>query len=53
MTGHNIFRIAAWSFPMYLIMLAMVFVMIAVPELATWLPKQMIPVLPMAGIPAS
>jgi TRAP-type C4-dicarboxylate transport system permease large subunit len=53
MTGHNIFRIAAWSFPMYLIMLAMVFVMIAVPELATWLPKQMIPVLPMPGIPAS
>jgi C4-dicarboxylate transporter, DctM subunit len=53
MTGHNIFRIAAWSFPMYLIMLAMVFVMIAMPELATWLPKQMIPVLPMAGIPAS
>jgi C4-dicarboxylate transporter, DctM subunit len=46
MTGHNIFRIAAWSFPMFLIMLAMVFVMIAFPELATWLPKQMIPVLP-------
>jgi C4-dicarboxylate transporter, DctM subunit len=49
MTGHNIFRIAAWSFPMFLIMLAMVFVMIAMPELATWLPKQMIPVLPMGG----
>ena len=49
MTGHNIFKIAAWSFPMFLIMLAMVFVMIAMPELATWLPKQMIPVLPMSG----
>lgn len=42
MTGHNIFKIAAWSFPMYLIMLAMVFVMIAFPGLATWLPHQMI-----------
>jgi C4-dicarboxylate transporter, DctM subunit len=42
MTGHNIFKIAAWSFPMYLIMLGMVFVMIAWPELATWLPHQMI-----------
>jgi C4-dicarboxylate transporter, DctM subunit len=49
MTGHNIFKIAAWSFPMFLIMLGMVFVMIAFPELATWLPKQMIPVLPAAG----
>jgi C4-dicarboxylate transporter, DctM subunit len=46
MTGHNIFKIAAWSFPMYLIMLAMVFVMIAFPGLATWLPQQMIHVLP-------
>jgi C4-dicarboxylate transporter, DctM subunit len=45
MTGHNIFKIAAWSFPMYLIMLAMVFVMIAFPGLATWLPQQMIHVL--------
>jgi C4-dicarboxylate transporter, DctM subunit len=44
MTGHNIFKIAWWSFPMFLIMLAMVFVMIAWPELATWLPKMMIPV---------
>lgn len=45
MTGHNIFRIAAWSFPMFVIMLIMVFVMIDFPALATWLPKQMIPVL--------
>jgi C4-dicarboxylate transporter, DctM subunit len=43
MTGHNIFRIARWSLPMFLIMLAMVFVMIAVPGLATWLPQQMLP----------
>jgi C4-dicarboxylate transporter, DctM subunit len=42
MTGHNIFKIAGWSFPMYLIMLGMVFVMIVWPELATWLPHQMI-----------
>jgi C4-dicarboxylate transporter, DctM subunit len=48
MTGHNIFRIAWWSLPMFLIMLAMVFVMIGWPELATWLPTQMIPVLPPA-----
>jgi hypothetical protein len=40
------FRIAAWSFPMFLIMLGMVFVMIAFPELATGLPRQMTPVMP-------
>jgi len=45
MTGYNIFRIAWWSLPMFLIMLVMVFVMIAFPELATWLPRQMIPTL--------
>jgi C4-dicarboxylate transporter, DctM subunit len=49
MTGHNIFKIAWWSAPMFAIMLAMVFVMIAWPELATWLPKQMIPVLGAGG----
>jgi C4-dicarboxylate transporter, DctM subunit len=43
MTGHNIFRIAQWSLPMFLIMLAMVFVLIGVPGLATWLPQQMLP----------
>jgi C4-dicarboxylate transporter, DctM subunit len=43
MTGHNIFRIARWSFPMFLIMFAMVFIMIALPGLATWLPQQMLP----------
>jgi C4-dicarboxylate transporter, DctM subunit len=44
MTGHNIFRIARWSLPMFLIMLIMVFVMIAFPGLATWLPSLMLPV---------
>jgi C4-dicarboxylate transporter, DctM subunit len=44
MTGHNMFRIALWSFPMFMIMVAMVFILIAFPELATWLPRQMIPV---------
>ena len=38
MTGHNIFKIARWSMPMFLIMLIMVFVMIELPGLATWLP---------------
>jgi tripartite ATP-independent transporter DctM subunit len=44
MTGHDMFKIAKWAFPQFLIMVAMVFVLIAVPELATWLPQQMIPV---------
>lgn len=44
MTGHNMFRVAKWSIPMFLIMAVMVFILIAIPELATWLPKQMIPV---------
>jgi tripartite ATP-independent transporter DctM subunit len=44
MTGRNIFKIAAWSFPMFLIMLIMAFVLIEFPALATWLPKQMSPV---------
>jgi tripartite ATP-independent transporter DctM subunit len=42
MTGHNIFRIARWSAPMFAIMVAMVFVLIAFPELATWLPSKML-----------
>jgi tripartite ATP-independent transporter DctM subunit len=46
MTGHNIFAIAWWSMPMFLIMLAMAFILIAFPELATWLPQQMRPVAP-------
>ena len=44
MTGHDLFKIGWWSVPMHIIMLVMVFIMIAFPELATWLPKQMIPV---------
>jgi C4-dicarboxylate transporter, DctM subunit len=44
MTGHNIFRIAAWSFPMFLIMVLMTFLLIWFPEMATWLPHQMQPV---------
>jgi C4-dicarboxylate transporter, DctM subunit len=46
MTGHNIFRIARWSMPMFFIMLGMIFIMIAFPELATWLPSKMLPVAP-------
>ncbi len=44
MTGHNIFKIGWWSVPMHVIMVVMVFIMIAFPGLATWLPQQMIPV---------
>ena len=43
MTGHNIFRIARWSLPMFVIMVVMVFVMIEIPGLATWLPSLMYP----------
>ncbi len=46
MTGHNMFKIARWSFPMFVIMLGMIFIMIAFPELATWLPSKMLPVVP-------
>lgn len=44
MTGHSMSYIARASLPMFVIMLAMIFVIIAVPELATWLPKQVRPV---------
>jgi tripartite ATP-independent transporter DctM subunit len=43
MTGYSIFRIARWSLPMFGIMVLMVFVLIAFPGLATWLPAQMLP----------
>jgi C4-dicarboxylate transporter, DctM subunit len=46
MTGHNMFKIARWSFPMFAIMVGMIFIMIAFPELATWLPSKMLPVAP-------
>jgi C4-dicarboxylate transporter, DctM subunit len=44
MTGHDLFKVGWWSVPMHAVMLLMVFILIAFPELATWLPKQMIPV---------
>jgi C4-dicarboxylate transporter, DctM subunit len=45
LTGHNIFKIGWWSVPMHVIMVVMVFIMIAFPGLATWLPGKMIPVM--------
>lgn len=44
MTGHDMFKIARWSIPQFAIMAGMAFVLVAIPEMATWLPKQMIPV---------
>ena len=44
MTGHDMFKVGWWSIPMHAVMLVMVFILITFPELATWLPKQMIPV---------
>lgn len=41
MTRHEMNYIARAAFPMFLIMVLMVFVLIAVPELATWLPENM------------
>jgi TRAP-type C4-dicarboxylate transport system permease large subunit len=41
MTEHDIGYVARAALPMFLIMVAMVFVLIAVPELATWLPGRM------------
>ncbi len=38
MTGHEMNFIARAAFPMFLIMVAMVFILIAFPDLATWLP---------------
>jgi tripartite ATP-independent transporter DctM subunit len=38
MTGHGMGYIARAALPMFLIMVAMVFVLIAFPDLATWLP---------------
>jgi C4-dicarboxylate transporter DctM subunit len=38
MTGHEMSFIARAAFPMFLVMVVMVFVLIAFPELATWLP---------------
>jgi C4-dicarboxylate transporter DctM subunit len=44
MTGYDMFKIARWSIPQFAIMVVMAFLLVAFPELATWLPKQMIPV---------
>ena len=44
MTGHDMFKVGWWSVPMHIVMLVMVFILIAFPQLATWLPHQMIPV---------
>jgi tripartite ATP-independent transporter DctM subunit len=41
MTRHEMSYIAAAAFPMFLIMVAMIFVLIAFPGLATWLPEYM------------
>ena len=41
MTGHPMSYIARAAVPMFLIMVAMVFILIAFPELATWLPENM------------
>ena len=39
MTGHEMGFVARAGFPMFLIMVLMVFVLIAFPEIATWLPE--------------
>ena len=44
MTGHDMFKVGWWSMPMHAVMLVMVFILIAFPELALWLPHHMIPV---------
>ncbi len=41
MTRHEMSFIARAAFPMFLIMVAMVFILIAFPGLATWLPAYM------------
>jgi len=41
MTNHDMGYIAKAALPMFMIMVLMVFVLIAVPELATWLPDTM------------
>ncbi len=41
MTQHDIGYVAKMATPMFLIMVVMVFILIAAPELATWLPENM------------
>lgn len=44
MTGHPMSYIARAALPMFLIMFLMVLILVAFPELATWLPEQVRPV---------
>jgi C4-dicarboxylate transporter, DctM subunit len=44
MTGNDMFKVGWWSMPMHAVMLVMVFILIAFPDLALWLPHHMIPV---------
>jgi C4-dicarboxylate transporter, DctM subunit len=44
LTGNDMFKVGWWSMPMHAVMLVMVFVLIAFPDLALWLPHHMIPV---------
>ena len=41
MSGHEMNYVARAAFPMFLIMILMVFILIAFPQLATWLPENM------------
>lgn len=41
MTGHSMAYIARAALPMFFIMIAMVFLLIAFPDMATWLPEKM------------
>jgi TRAP-type C4-dicarboxylate transport system permease large subunit len=41
MTNHEMGFIARAAFPMFLIMVMMVFVLILFPEIATWLPENL------------
>jgi C4-dicarboxylate transporter, DctM subunit len=44
MTGNDMFKVGWWSMPMHAVMLLMVFILIAFPDLALWLPHHMIQV---------
>ena len=41
MTGRSVFAIGAYAFPYFLLMAVAVALIVAFPELATWLPAQM------------
>jgi C4-dicarboxylate transporter DctM subunit len=44
MTGENIFRLGLWALPFFLLMALMVVVLFAFPDIALWLPRQMLDV---------